>query len=179
VLNTDKIVYPVKNEQYEVLDGIRPREFKGRMIGKASTQQGADDLRWTDVTIYVTEGEQYVIQKEGVSLVYHRAEASCRGGETVSNPQILEGSAPCPFCRPPSLKELDNIRANAGPEGDPASYRREVTLSRVDSTNDLNRIVPLLHYQQRLTTVGTEALKRAIVNDVRLREFFSRTEAIA
>lgn len=177
MLNTDKIVYPVKNQLYEVLDGIRPREFTGRMIGKASTQRSASDLRWTDITIYVTEGEQYVIQKEGMSLVYHRAEASCRGGETVGNPQIFEGSVPCPSCRPPGLKELDVIRESA--EGDPESYRREVTVSRVDFTKDLNKVVPMLHYQQRLTTVATEALKRAVDNDPRLAEFFSQTERIA
>lgn len=179
MLNTDRIEYPVENRPYKVPDRTRNLEFEGRMIGKASTQRSDGDLRWTDITIYVTEGGQYVCQKEGVSLVYHRAESTCRGGETVTNPEITEEAVPCPDCRPPSLNMLDDIRANAGPEGDPARYRREVTLSSAEVTNDPYKVATLVHYQGRLTTVATEALRRASLRDKRLGEIFGRVETIA
>jgi hypothetical protein len=177
-MNADEIVYPTENMPYEVPDPVENLVFTGRMISKASTRRG-DDPRWTDITIYVTEGGNYVVQKEGVSLVYHRAEASCRGGKLVTNSQILEGSRPCSSCRPPDLDELDEINAAAGPGGDPARYRREVTMSSGKVTDDPNKVVPLLFYQGRLTTVAAEAFQIAAANDKRLAEVFNRVKTIA
>lgn len=178
MVNTDEIVYPTENVPCEVPDPVENLEFTGRMIGKASTRRG-DDPRWTDITIYVTEGGNYVVQKEGVSLVYHRAEASCRGGKQATNAQILEGSRPCHLCRPPGLDQLDEIQASAGPGGDPARYRREITMSSGKVTDDPNKVVPLLFYQGRLTTVAAEAFAIAAANDKRLGEVFNRVKTIA
>jgi hypothetical protein len=178
VPNTNEIIYPSETMQYEVPDPVENLEFAGRMIGKSSTRIG-DDPRWTDITIYVTAGGQYIVQKEGVSLVYHRADASCRGGKVVTNPQIIEGSAPCRDCHPPSLAQLDEIRENSGPEGDPARYRREVTLSSGRVTDDPSKVVPLLFYQGRLTTVAAEAFQIAASNDKRLAEVYNQKRIVA
>lgn len=202
VLHTDMIKYPGKNEDYQISDKIRKIQFHGRMIGKASTQREGGGPRWTDITIYVTEGGKYVIQREGISLVYHRADSSCRGGELVTNEQITEESVPCSICRPPDLDTLDDIRDGAANhlkiaaleqelgmdpsdfEGttasrDPARYRREVTMSSADVADDPSKIVTILTYQGRLTTVATEAIRRAIENDPRLEGIFDRVETIA
>lgn len=202
MLHTDMIKYPTQDEAYEILDRVRRIRFRGRMIGKASTQRDGGGPRWTDITIYRTEGGQYVIQREGISLVYHRADSSCRGGELVTNEQILEGSVPCAVCRPPGLDALDDIREGAANhlkiaaleqelgmdpsdfEGqtasrDPNRYRREVTMSSADVADDPNKIVPILTYQGRLTTVATDAIREAIRNDRRLDGIFDRVETIA
>lgn len=174
MLNTDEIVYPAENRPYEVSDPVENLQFNGRMIGKASTRRGTDP-RWTDITIYVTEGGQYIVQKEGVSLVYHRAEASCRGGKTVTNPQIIDVSMPCGICRPPGIDTLKMMRAS----GDPARYRREVTMSSAKVTDDPNKVVPLLFYQGRLTTVAAEAFQQAALNDKRLAEVYNRVRTVS
>lgn len=207
MLNVDMIKYPTENQVYKVPDRLRTLVFTGRMIGKASAQRPGGEPRWTDITIYVTEGGSYVVQREGVSLVYHRADASCRGGgEVVTNEEILEGSVPCDRCRPPTLDELDDIREGtpasrlfdlerstgidpdayyalpddlAQQSADPARYRREVTLSSADATDDPRKIIPLLTHKGRLTTVATDAIKRAMDNDPRLEGIFDVVERIA
>lgn len=234
MLNTDKIKYPVNNQMYEILDRVRRIRFNGRMIGKASTQREGGGPRWTDITIYVTEAGSYVIQREGVSLVYHRAESSCRGGELVRNEDILEDSVPCSVCQPPNIDGLDEIRETSDPyrnqivllerklgkitppelrelnyeyiarlekelgigqdevkeavedavsesrkSADPSRYRREVTMSSADIADDPRKIVPILTYQGRLTTVATDAIKAAIVNDPRVGGVFDQVETIA
>lgn len=174
------IKYPTGNQEYQISDKIRQIRFSGRMIGKASTRREGGGPRWTDITIYVTEAGKYVIQREGISLVYHRADSSCRGGELVTNSQITEDSVPCSICRPPDLDTLDEIlEAQQRTEGNPAQYRREVTMSSADVAEDPSKIVTILTYQGRLTTVATEAIRRAIENDPRLEGIFDRVETIA
>lgn len=170
------IKYPDEDTEHEIFDRVRRIRFKGRMIGKASTQRENGGPRWTDITIYRTVAGQYVIQREGVSLVYHRADSSCRGGELVTNSEITEESVPCATCRPPDLDALDDLRDL---DADPSMYRREVTMSSADVAEDPSKIVTILTYQGRLTTVATDAIKRAIKNDEKLDGIFDQVEVIA
>lgn len=183
MLNVDSIKYPAENRLYKVPDRLRRLEFTGRMIGKGSAQREGGEPRWTDITIYVTEGGSYVVQREGISLVYHQENAACRGGGVVvPNREILEGSVPCDRCRPPGLQELDEIREKLktiGVDEDTDLYRREITLSSADATDDPRKIIQLLTHKGRLTTVATDAIQRAMANDPRLEGIFDVVERIA
>lgn len=228
------IKYPDEDRLYEISDKVRKIRFTGRMIGKGSTRREGGGPRWTEITIYRTAGGSYVIQREGVSLVYHRADSSCRGGELVRNEDILENSVPCPDCRPPGIEALDDIRETSDPTGnreillrrvlgegvpypdpeetddeyhtrmslkydvdpaiireifesvernlresvDPDRYRRETTMSSADVADDPAKIVPILTYKGRLTTVATDAIQAASARDPKIGSIFGQVETI-
>lgn len=161
---------PAPATEYTILDRVRQVKFSGWLLGEASTQQQSSE-RWTEIKIYRTAGGTYVVQRLGLSRVYHR-DPGCERGEVVTNDQILDGSVPCSVCRPPSVAALDEM------DDDPSTYRREVTMSSVERTTDPHQVIRILTYKGRLTTVSTEAINQAIKSDPGLAGIFDQAEVI-
>jgi hypothetical protein len=168
-------------ENYTVQDRVRRLSFQGKLIGKSSTRRSGS-LRWTDISIYRTAGGQYIVQREGLSLVYHWENASCARGELISPKELLaEGldvppidqPVACPICDPPQRDVLSALQSNPG-----QGFRREVTISSADVTSDPQDIPRHLLFKGRLTTVGVEALEEAVRNDPALRGTLNHTEVI-
>lgn len=55
---------------YQVRDGRRLIEFTGRMLGEVSSRRG-DAPRWTELRLYRTDGDTYILEKIGRSIVMH------------------------------------------------------------------------------------------------------------
>jgi hypothetical protein len=73
--------------------------FVGERIGHASTRK-QDSLRWTELNIYRTEKSNYVIEKLGRAVVYHRLGETCASGSKITGYQISAESEPCETCDP-------------------------------------------------------------------------------
>lgn len=80
--------------------------FVGRIIGQART--GAmDALRWTEVRIYLTQRDNWVVEKVGRTTVYHEYHNGCRSesgnafGVEITAQDLEDEDQPCPVCKPP------------------------------------------------------------------------------
>lgn len=68
---------PNGEQRWFVKDGQRPLSFMGWQLASANSQTGAD-VRWTELTLYITTSRKYVLEKIGRSDVFHREECSRR-----------------------------------------------------------------------------------------------------
>lgn len=57
-------------QRFQMKDGQRPITFMGRELASADSQYG-DEKRWTELTLYMTSGGKYVLEKVGRSDVFH------------------------------------------------------------------------------------------------------------
>lgn len=91
------------NDQYQVL------EFEGTLIGEATTETDQSP-RWTEIRIYKTAGGNYIVERVGVSLVYHDPEADCASGLSRGVRDLLENDTrelePCERCNPLDLEDM-------------------------------------------------------------------------
>lgn len=55
---------------YQVRDGMRLISFSGEVLGESSSRR-AGVYRWTDMTLFHTEGGSYVLEKVGRSVMCH------------------------------------------------------------------------------------------------------------
>lgn len=60
---------------YQVRDGSRLITFDGDRLGFVSSER-PDVPRWTEMNVYLTEGDSYVLEKVGRSLVCHMPECN-------------------------------------------------------------------------------------------------------
>lgn len=81
--------------------------FDGQLIGAASSHY-ADALRWTEVMIWKTTTNKWIIQKLGRTVVYHLPEPNgckTKAGNAYGIPMpgdlLQEQHEPCPVCKPP------------------------------------------------------------------------------
>jgi hypothetical protein len=94
-------------DTYRVYDNDEPLEFTGVLLGEGSTETETSD-RWTEVLIYKTEGGNYIINRVGRSVRYHRHDGPCNTGVPTPAVQLdVDDHLPCPVCRPPHPHDLD------------------------------------------------------------------------
>lgn len=158
---------------HEIFNRVNRLQFRGVLLGEATTWRPGS-TRWIEISIYRTVAGKYIVHRQGMSRLYHRAGAACQSGSPVGNRDLDEESVPCPTCRPPDLAELDRIQ-----DEDQSVYWREVPLSSADVATTPDQIVKILIYKGRLTTVATEAIARAVANDDQLKGIFNQVERIA
>lgn len=155
------------SDHFVVRDRLREIEFKGRELGRASTEKD-DSLRWTEIVIYKTDGGKYIIERLGRSLVYHVPESSCDSGQgyPVLGRQLSEESEPCPQCQPSVPEDSDF---------DPAwVFSHERTMSSaevVDRPEELHDALSMYDKRRkvsRISHVASTALHLASGNDPEL-----------
>ena len=86
------------NQEYDLPNGDQRVQFSGRMLAKRSSQQGPEDLRWTEIEMYRTVGGKYIVHKTGRSVVWHNPGSQCASGTRVPFEAIATGFLPCPRC---------------------------------------------------------------------------------
>lgn len=87
---------------FEVKDGSRTLQFKGRMLSKSSSWRKGS-TRWIEFVLYRTENGSYILSRIGVSLVYHGAACPLVKRYALIEAPIsnLEKDAiPCEECEP-------------------------------------------------------------------------------
>jgi hypothetical protein len=96
--------------KYRVHDQFNVLEFEGMLIGEATTET-KDAPRWTEIRIYKTTGGNYIVERVGVSLVYHRVDATCASGLGRVVGDLIENDArelePCDRCNPGDIYRGD------------------------------------------------------------------------
>lgn len=88
------------HQEYDLPNGEQRIQFSGRMLAKRSSQQGPDDLRWTEIEMYQTQAGKYIVHKIGRSVVFHKANQKCSSGNATRNMSALNTLIPCPRCEP-------------------------------------------------------------------------------
>lgn len=86
------------NQEYDLQNGDQRVQFNGRMLAKRSSQQGPEDLRWTEIEMYRTAGGKYIVHKIGRSVVAHRPNEKCTSG--LAGVGDNRHWLPCPRCTP-------------------------------------------------------------------------------
>lgn len=93
-------------KRYKVRDGARIVAFTGVKLGRISSEK-QDSTRWTELTIYRTEGNLFIAHRVGVSCVAHAADCDVIKGKNL--PSVLnmkddeypiQDREPCSVCRP-------------------------------------------------------------------------------
>lgn len=56
---------------YQVRDRTRLLTFTGTMLGTVSSRQDSSQMRWTEMSLYRTDGGSYILEKVGRSVVTH------------------------------------------------------------------------------------------------------------
>lgn len=107
-------------KQYELANYDRVLKFTGERIAHASNRLGRDEkqIRWSEVAIYRTRGNQYVLHKVGKSRVYHAGPNRCGGTSGVNTSvntikrwpvEKRMDLAPCPVCQPDVLTAYTSV----------------------------------------------------------------------
>lgn len=164
--------------RFVVRDRLREIEFSGRELGRSSTEKD-DSLRWTEIVIYRTDGGNYIIERLGKSLVYHRAEASCASSQGIRlvGSQLGEESEPCPQCRP-LMPEDDEFN----PEEEFSHERTMSSAEIVDRPENLHDALSMFDRQRkvsRISHVAADALQKASGNDPDLLHAIIRRVEVA
>ena len=81
--------------------GEQAFRFHGRKLGHATTES-PDNHRWLEIDIYQTEAGSYIVEKIGMSVVYHSPGASCggRGTEEIFSEEDRHELVACHRCKP-------------------------------------------------------------------------------
>jgi hypothetical protein len=167
---------------YTVRDGDRALTFFGIELAFSSSagsrggrSRPIDDLRWTEMTVYRTIDDRYVLEMIGRSDVYHRAAGA--GGCLYGTPSLVRfldsDRRPCTTCKPPAAKDLD-------PDENISVELDRYTTRTVDTAADL---VAACHSADNrgyryLTDVARNVLNDATVKDAALSTAYF-TEKIA
>lgn len=149
---------------FEVKDGSRTLQFKGRLLGESSSWRRGS-TRWIEFALYRTENGSYILSRIGVSLVYHGA--AC---PLVKRYALVEGltenlekdALPCEECSP--NRSLPIVF--------PEKYRYWAQVSE-----DPRPVLDALYkYDQGgaryLTNVAQRLLERAAINDERIDSLY-------
>lgn len=90
-------------------DGEDDVEFTGVQLSLATTET-PEATRWTEISIYRTGGNRYVIHRCGRSVLFHAHAGTCNTGVPVAISQLDEVDRadlqPCVRCRPGELVDL-------------------------------------------------------------------------
>lgn len=166
--------------QHELANYDRVLRFKGERIGHATSRRGQDrdQIRWTEVDIYRTEGGHYVVHKLGKSRVYHAGIMACSGTgakQTTSkqlrlNPEATADLAPCPVCKPDDwgFYQVVHVEQDRGVTATSASARGAVESCHSQDQDQVTY----------LTRVASRALEQAAEADPAIFEAF-KVETVA
>lgn len=169
------------SQQYELANYDRVLRFVGERIAHATNRRGSDEdqIRWTEVDVYRTNGGHYVLHKIGKSRVYHAGPKMCAGttgkkttGRQIGywDPERIVDLAPCPVCRPGSFADHQVVVVEQD---------RGVTFTSKTAAG----VVESAHNQDSdgvtyLTRVAERALAEASEVDEQIRDAY-RVETIA
>lgn len=93
-----------------VFTPLRPLDFQGRLLASASTER-SDSTRWTILALYRTDapGHQYILQKIGESVVFHKLGSTCsRRAQFSMLDDLSEQAEPCETCWPDDTVRMPN-----------------------------------------------------------------------
>lgn len=102
-------------DTYELSNYDRILRFSGERIGHATSRAGRDidQLRWTEVDIYLSTSGHYVLHKIGKSRVYHAGPQMCSGNggklttanavRTTWDEAKVKDLEWCPVCKPDDI----------------------------------------------------------------------------
>ena len=165
-------------EQYRVRDQFNTLTCAGQLIGEASTET-PESSRWTEIKIYKTVGGSYIVERVGVSLVYHDADAPCASGVSRTVADVLDDDRelePCERCRPSDIYDTKNKVS--------LSHRIKVETDRHSaSATDVRGVVPALTLRrdngsEYVSNVAQAALTEAIHNDPELASALAESTVI-
>ena len=167
-------------QRFETQDGPRRISFVGWQLGEASSAPaGEQPARWTDLSLFKTIGEQYVLEKVGRSDVFHNE--SCptepgkpRRGKRWNNlwdalPEDVEAPedvfVPCEKCTPEFSDEPVWVEKDIYSTATYASAAEVLeALYRPDTRNTASKY---------LSRVARSLLDQAVEKDDALREVLS------
>lgn len=98
--------------------GRPPLEVHGENIASVSTRNprylgGPLPDRWNTLALYeLAESGQWLLYRQGLSVIYHRGDTSCttragqQSGEPATVDDLPDDAEPCPRCRPPAPEML-------------------------------------------------------------------------
>lgn len=91
-------------------DGDDDVEFTGVQLSLATTET-PEATRWTEISIYRTEGGRYVIHRCGRSVLFHAHAGTCNTGVPIMIGQLDEFDRnelqPCARCRPGEIVDIE------------------------------------------------------------------------
>lgn len=106
---------------YTIQNGKRILRFQGKKLAHSSSQT-KQSIRWVEFAIYRTDSGKYVVERVGMSIVYHSVHCAVlrrNGGPTDALPSetISDRMVPCEECFPNKEEEQylvpENIRHRA------------------------------------------------------------------
>lgn len=91
-------------KMYTIQNGSRLLRFEGNKLAHSSSR-GRDSTRWVEFTLYRTSNGKYVVERTGVSIVFHSIGCPVtRRNNSPSDPLPAETVSatmvPCPECKP-------------------------------------------------------------------------------
>jgi hypothetical protein len=141
----------IKMRSYRLKDKMAPDvEFTGVQLGFATTET-PQATRWTEVTIYRTEGGQYVIHRIGRSVLFHRHDGVCNTGIPTAfkdvDPDEIEDLERCQKCGarfideygPDEIIDLEMDRFNVDVCA-PEQVGKTLELTREDGTKFISHV---------------------------------------
>jgi hypothetical protein len=149
---------------FEVQDGFRTLQFKGRLLG-LSTSKLRGSTRWIEFKLYKTESGSYILSRVGVSLVFHGAACSLvkKYSLTEVDAKTIDNDAiPCESCSP--TLEVDLLF--------PEKHRHWAQVSE-----EAGAVLDALYkYDENgtryLTNVAQRLLEEAAKNDAKIAETY-------
>lgn len=142
------------HDEITTYQGENEYKFRGVRLAHATTES-QDNHRWLEIDIYRTQAGTYVVEKIGMSVVYHAEGARC--GSRAFNYVFKEDDraelVPCPRCKP-SARPGDIVRME--------DEKHETFVSNTAE----EMVVTLLPH------VSLRALREAAQNDDSLRQTF-------
>lgn len=170
---------PFKTVILQDTAGQPKKRFTGKLLAHVSTGEHRNLPRWLTLDLYLKQDGTYVLHRVGNSVVYHRVDGPCEGGEVMTYITLLnitdEGEA-CTKCHPASFDDIAELVESEHED----RYVKEVSLEhnyyKVIELADPREIVKELEFipkssVKKIPTIsrpGQELLLRASAHDPRI-----------
>ena len=156
-------------KSYRVPNGSRSVRFMGQLLAFESSER-SNVSRWSELSIYRTQGNQFVAHRVGISCVAHSINCNSIMGKNLPsvvdiglNECPAEHRQPCPECRPDILRQIAE---------DPASLRAETDRHWAAICEDAYTLVQALHTLRNgvrvLNSVANSVLIKAAALDAQI-----------
>lgn len=152
---------------YTIQNGKRLLRFNGDKLAHSSSRN-KQSLRWVEFTLYRTTNGQYVLERTGISLVYHSVNCPVtrRNNSTVTplpSESISDSMVPCHECHP--LKDDEQYLV---PES--ARHRAQICQTAASVIASLKQLDD--NNTEYLTNVATRLLEQASEIDPLISDAF-------
>lgn len=164
-------------ETYSIPNGDRVTRFEGDLLGSSTSRRGdnADALRWTEVEVFKTKADQYVLHVVGASSVFHAGPNACTNsrGQLVTGRKLrtalpeekLNDLVACPVCQPnPDPFAHDQLIVERDAHSVTVSRTAEALIAAAHNTSPEGVVY--------MTKTMEKALVRAARKDERLEAAF-------